>query len=142
VPKGARRRKHWSHEDDELLLDAEAIILARANGRRNPGRAAAAQLFPELSNTSFLHRIKKILTYPGKQAYLEKLVAAWTEVWMEHRGTEALPDDKPESLTEFDLKRHVEFLREKINKTNLYVASIRKAKRVSPDMLQAVGSDG
>jgi hypothetical protein len=102
IPKGTRRRREWSNEDYELLLDAEAIITARAASRRGLGRSAMAQLFPNVSGQTFLNRVKKVLAEPGKQAYFDRLVPAWKDLWERYRGTPELPDEHPESTIEFD----------------------------------------
>ena len=121
VPTGriVRRRKNWTHENDETLIDAEAILRARAQGRPNPsraGRAAAVQIFPDVMPHMINSRIKKLLALPGKEGYIERLEHAWNEIWIEHRGTETLPDTDPQNMTEFDLAAHIRFLRERIVK--------------------------
>ncbi len=126
-PKGPdkpllRRRRNWSHEDDETLLDAEAIIRARARGKPNaarPGRAALVQIFPDVGAQTAHGRIKKLLGLPGKQAYFELLEDAWYDIWVEYRGKEALPDPDPDSMTEFDLPAQIRLLRENIVKFDL-----------------------
>lgn len=119
VPDGRRRRKRWTTESDELLLDCEAILVARAGGRKNTGRSATLQVLPDLSNQVLMNRLKKILELPGQQAYFDKLVSAWTHVWLEYRGTELLPDHNPESVNDLDMVKHLAFMRERVDKAAL-----------------------
>ncbi|WWD18115.1 hypothetical protein CI109_102564 [Kwoniella shandongensis] len=125
APKGtlAQRRirsKHkWTAEDDDLFLDAEAVIRARSRSNGYKGRVAMSQYYPEVSTQTFLARLKKIVLQPGKQAYLDRLEQAWFDVWTDYRGTAELPDENVDSSTEFDLKSHVQFLRSKVDKKSL-----------------------
>lgn len=66
-----------------------------------------------------MNRLKKILDLPGQQAFFDKLVSAWTHVWLEHRGTDLLPDHNPESVNDVDMVRHLSFLRERVDKSAL-----------------------
>jgi len=77
------------------------------------------QIFPEVSPQTYHSRLKKMLTEPGKQAYFERLEDAWHDIWVEHRGTDALPDPNPQSIYDFDLPAHLRFLRERVVKYNL-----------------------
>lgn len=107
---------------DELLLDSEAIIRGRNKGvLNNRGRAAVAQVLGPGSGQIWNSHLKKILLGAGKLAYLERLSEVWYDIWIKHRGKPELPDDHPGSNTEFDLARHIEFLREKINKNHMSV---------------------
>ena len=54
---------------------------------------------------------------PGVEAYLQRLQNEWTLLWEKKRGTVELPDDDPRDPVEFDLVKHVEYLRTHINKT-------------------------
>jgi hypothetical protein len=68
-----------------------------------------------------LNRLRKYLTRPGKQIYFDRVVDAYHELWMIHRGTEALPDPNPDSPHDFDLKKHLEFFRGRIPRTEMWV---------------------
>ena len=65
------------------------------------------QLFPDVILATCRTRLKKLLAQPGKQVYCQQLEDAWHDIWLEHRGTKALPDPNPNSLIDFDLKAHV-----------------------------------
>ncbi|CCM00318.1 uncharacterized protein FIBRA_02348 [Fibroporia radiculosa] len=58
---------------------------------------------------------------PGGEAYMQRLEDKWYELWTQHRGTPALPDDDPESATNFDLVSHLKFLRNHVDKNALRV---------------------
>lgn len=79
------------------------------------------QLFPDCLPVTFLARLKKSISTPERETYLDLLENSWFEIWTRLRGTDELPDPKPESNTEFDLRRHIDVLRRKINKSKLYV---------------------
>lgn len=115
-----RNRRAWSTEDDDMLVDCEAIIRARS-GQGNPsGRPAMLQIFPDVRLPAIWLRLKKVLTdQPGRQSYLERLTEAWSKLWHEKRGTEELPDEYPNSNTEFDLRAHLVYLRQNISKQSL-----------------------
>lgn len=53
---------------------------------------------------------------PGADAYLQRLENTWHDLWLRHRGTVDLPDEAPYSPVNFDIKKHVEFLRTHIDK--------------------------
>ncbi|OWZ69264.1 hypothetical protein AYX15_00114 [Cryptococcus neoformans] len=114
-----RSKRKWTTEDDELMLDSEAIIRARSRTNAYKGRAAMSQLYPRITASTFRMRIMKIAGEPGKLAYLERLEQAWYELWLKYRGTEELPDDNIESSVEFDLKAHIDFLRKHVDKRTL-----------------------
>lgn len=114
-----RSKRKWTIEDDELMLDSEAIIRARSRTNAYKGRAAMSQLYPRITASTFRMRIMKIASEPGKLAYLERLEQAWHELWLKHRGTEELPDENVESSVEFDLKAHIDYLRKHVDKRTL-----------------------
>lgn len=111
-----RHRHNWSRDEEELFFDAEAVIRARCKGTTNRGRSAMNQLFPDLGDQVMRNKLKKLLDIPGRSAYFDRLVDAFHDLWIEHRGTAALPDPNPTSHIEFDLKRHVTFMRQHVNK--------------------------
>ncbi|RXK42604.1 hypothetical protein M231_00158 [Tremella mesenterica] len=137
--KGPRRRKQWSNEDDENLLDAEAIIRARSrNLPGNKGRQAVSQIFPDVGLQTFRSRLKKIFETAGKKPYFDRLEDAWYNVWQAHKGTPELPDPDPDSVVNFDLSAHIKFLRQKINKANIRLAAVTntpmQSQAIAPDL--------
>ena len=58
---------------------------------------------------------------PRLETYLARLEDKWYDLWIQHRGTEVLPDPDPESATNFDLATHVKFLRKHIDKNAMFV---------------------
>jgi hypothetical protein len=117
-----RNRHKWTDEELDLLLDAEAVI--RSRGRDKPagarGHGAMTQIFvgwrpPALHNVLKRQRADN----PAIAAYYTRLEDAWHSVYLANRGTEALPDGNPESMQDFDLKYHVNFLRRHVNKAAL-----------------------
>ncbi|WRT65885.1 uncharacterized protein IL334_002836 [Kwoniella shivajii] len=136
--KRTRSKRKWNHDDDELMLDAEAIIRARSRDNGYKGRAAMEQLFPGFSSQTFRARFRNITVQPGKQAYFDRLEQAWYEIWISIRGTDELQDDNQDSSIEFDLKNHVKVLREKIDKRPLRLLAAStpiEEKDPAPDLL-------
>ncbi|WWC96759.1 hypothetical protein V866_003632 [Kwoniella sp. B9012] len=136
--KRTRSKRKWTHEDDDLLLDAEAIIRARSRASGYKGRQAISQLFPQAVASTIRSRLTKIVSQPGKKAYYERLEQAWYELWMKIRGTAELVDEHLESPFDFDLKDHLRVLREKIDKRPLRLlaaATPEEEKEPVPDLL-------
>jgi hypothetical protein len=77
------------------------------------------KLFPDVNPQTLFNHMRAILKLPGKQLYFDKLVDAWYDVYQEFVGTADLQDDHRDSATDFDLIKHVEFLRRKVNKFTL-----------------------
>lgn len=102
------------------MIDCEAIIRSRALDRKgNLGRNAMTQVITDIGLVAIHNHIKRLLASPGKQAYFERLVDAWHDIWIMYRGTDELPDPDPNSMTDFDLIKHLEFFRLKIVKSNV-----------------------
>jgi len=120
---GTRYRRKWTAEDDETLMDAEAIMRARNRDRTHnqKTRLGIERLFPGSLLSSCTLRLKKIVDTPEKEAYLELLADEWYDIWTKYRETGELNDDTPEHNHDFDVREHVDFLRKHVNKTELYV---------------------
>ncbi|ODN84176.1 hypothetical protein L202_00178 [Cryptococcus amylolentus CBS 6039] len=117
---GAKRiRRKWSSEDDDLIIDGEAIIRARSRTNNYRGRACMTALLPDVSLQTLRNRLTHIVSEPGMATYLSRLEQAWYEIWMKHRGTEVLPDDNIHSSVDFDIKAHLEYFRKSVDKRNL-----------------------
>jgi hypothetical protein len=114
-----RYRHNWTKEDEEMLIDAEAVIRARCRGTTNRGRLAMTQIFPNIGDQVLRTKLKKLLEQPGREAFYHRLEDAFYYLWVDNRGSAELPDPNPGSHTDFDLKRHVDFLRERVNKNLL-----------------------
>lgn len=135
-----RYRHNWTKEDEELFLDAEAVIRARCRGTNNRGRLAMTQIFPNIGDQVLRTKLKKMLEQPGREAYYQRLEEAFYHLWVEHRGTIALPDANPTSHVDFDLRRHIDFLRERVNKNLLRLpvpSSTPAANQRAPDLPSA-----
>lgn len=81
--------------------------------------AAVEQVFPTVARNSVRQRISRLSEEPAAETYLRNLEETWYKLWMQHRGTETLPDQNPDSPSEFDLVKHLEFLREHLDKASL-----------------------
>jgi oxalate---CoA ligase len=80
---------------------------------------AIDQLFPFLPRNNVRQRLVTLRQEAGGQSYLRLLEDKWHELWLEHRGTEALPDENPSHPFNFDIIAHVEFLRSHTDKRAL-----------------------
>lgn len=125
MPKGPARRQRfqWTRDYDELARDASAIVRARCRGHHRIDLAALSQAFPAVPRNSVRQRIVHLRESPGADTYLQRLEDKWYDVWMQHRGTEVLPDDDPDSPNNFDMVAHLEFLRKHVDKNALYVSN-------------------
>jgi len=114
-----RQRFQWNRDYDELARDASAIIKARCRDAARVDWAAFEQVFPAVPRNSVRQRLAHIKETPGNDAYLIRLEDQWHELWVRFRGTDLLPDDDPESPSNFDLIKHVDFLRKHVDKNAL-----------------------
>lgn len=78
-------------------------------------------MFPSVPRNTVRQRLAHIRESPGNEAYLNRLEERWHELWLQHRGSSVLPDADPLSPTNFDLPRHIDFLRTHIDKNALLV---------------------
>jgi oxalate---CoA ligase len=117
--KKRRGRFTWTRDYDELAKDASAIIKARCRTGQRMEWAAAEQAFPSLPRNSVRQRVDRLSKEPGVEAYLRRLEDKWYELWIQHRGTQLLPDPEPSSVSGFDLVKHLKFLRAHVDKSSL-----------------------
>ncbi|CDO70216.1 hypothetical protein BN946_scf184942.g16 [Trametes cinnabarina] len=119
-----RHRFLWNRDYDELARDASVIIKARCRGGTRLDWGALEQVFPAVPRNSVRQRLVHLRETPGMETYLARLEDKWYELWMQHRGTEVLPDPDPESATNFDLATHIKFLRKHIDKNAIRVGFV------------------
>ncbi|PWN21171.1 hypothetical protein BCV69DRAFT_312424 [Microstroma glucosiphilum] len=117
---GRKRRNKiaWTRESDELLRDAGMILTVRDAFRNNRSNWAVAKaLFPDKSPIQIRKRFVEVLSQAvGDAAYLTQLGVEWQKLWELYRGTSILPDRDPRKADGFDLRVHVDFLRQHIDK--------------------------
>jgi oxalate---CoA ligase len=117
-----RSRFLWNKDYDELAQDASAILRVRL--REAGGRMdwfALRQVFPAVPRNSVRQRIASLREVPSNEAYMRRLEDQWYRLWKQYRGSEHLPDPNPQSPTDFDLIKHLGFLRNFVDKNALYV---------------------
>ncbi|EJD04259.1 uncharacterized protein FOMMEDRAFT_106841 [Fomitiporia mediterranea MF3/22] len=128
-----RQRFQWSAEYDELLRDAYVILRARCRTHYRLEWTALDQVFPSLRKNSVRARLLVLKEQPGAEAYLHRLENCWHDLWIKNRGTPELPDRNPQNPTEFDLKAHLEYLREHVDKNSIRVGvSALEEKEYTP----------
>ncbi|CAA7259955.1 unnamed protein product [Cyclocybe aegerita] len=119
-----RHRFQWNSDFDELARDASVIIRSRCRGLARVDWGAFEQVFPTVPRNTVRQRLVHIKETPGNEAYLRRLEDAWYDLWKKHKGTPLLPDNTEESPSDFDLIKHVEFLRSHIDKNALRVGFV------------------
>ncbi|KAI0359061.1 hypothetical protein OH77DRAFT_1396288 [Trametes cingulata] len=119
-----RHRFLWNRDYDELVRDASVIIKARCRGGTRLDWGALEQVFPAVPRNSVRQRLVHLKETPGTETYLSRLEDKWYELWVQHRGTDVLPDPDPESASNFDLATHVKFLRKHIDKNAIRVGFV------------------
>ncbi|KAH6916823.1 hypothetical protein BKA70DRAFT_313865 [Coprinopsis sp. MPI-PUGE-AT-0042] len=120
--KGPRRHRfQWNKDFDELAQDASVIIRARCRNLPRLEWAALEQVFPAVPRNTVRQRLSNLREAPGNESYLRRLEDRWYELWVQHRGTNELPDAHQDSSSDFPLIRHVEFLRTHVDKNALRV---------------------
>jgi hypothetical protein len=121
-PSQRRSRFLWNKDYDELAQDVHTIL--RVRSREVGGRMdwfAFRQIFPAVPRNSVRQRIASLREPQNNEVYMRRLEEQWYRLWKQYRGTEHLPDPNPQSQTDFDLIKHLGFLRKFIDKNALYV---------------------
>ncbi len=119
--KYRRHRFQWDNDYEELARDASVIIKVRCRDLPRLELTALDQVFPSVPRNTVRQRLVHIRDTPGNEAYLKRLEEKWSDLWSRYRGTDILPDSDPQSASNFDLPKHIEFLRSHIDKNALYV---------------------
>jgi hypothetical protein len=112
----------WNNDYDDLAQDAHAIMRVRL--REVGGRMdwiALRQIFPAVPRNSVRQRIATLREIPNNELYMKRLEDQWHRLWKQYGGTEHLLDPNPKSQTDFDLIKHLQFLRKFVDKNALYV---------------------
>ncbi|KAI0670210.1 hypothetical protein C8Q78DRAFT_1039662 [Trametes maxima] len=136
-----RHRFLWNRDYDELVRDASAIIKARCRNGTRLDWGALEQVFPAVPRNSVRQRLVHLKEAPGTETYLARLEEKWYDLWVQHRGTDLLPDPDPESASNFDLATHVKFLRKHIDKNAIRVGFVEVQdiqKTVLPASIEAL----
>ena len=92
------------------------------------------QIFPAVPRNSVRQRLVHLKEVPGTETYLSRLEDKWYDLWVQHRGTEVLPDPDPEIATNVNLATHVKLLRKHIDKNAMYVRFLRMVRRMVADV--------
>ncbi|KAG0697275.1 hypothetical protein DFH29DRAFT_947152 [Suillus ampliporus] len=130
TPQQRRSRFHWTREYDELARDASAIIRARCRGGVKIDLSAFDQVFPAVPRNSVRLRLSHLRENTGEEVYMKRLEDRWYDLWVQHRGTEYLPDEDPQSPSNFDIVNHIEFLRKHVDKNALRVGYVEHTTRM------------
>ena len=121
-PSQRKSRFLWNKDYDDLAQDIHAIL--RVRSREVGGRMdwfAFRQIFPAVPRNSVRQRIASLREVQNNDIYMRRLEDQWYRLWQQYRGTEHLPDPNPKSQTDFELIKHLQFLRKFVDKNALYV---------------------
>ncbi|KAG2045206.1 hypothetical protein BDR03DRAFT_989022 [Suillus americanus] len=129
TPHQRRSRFHWTREYDELARDTSAIIRARCRGGVKTDLSAFDQVFPAVPRNSVRLRLSHLRENTGEEVYMKRLEDRWHDLWVQHRGNEHLPDEDPQSPSNFDIVHHIEFLRKHVDKNALRVGYVEHTTR-------------
>ncbi|KAF8845363.1 hypothetical protein BDN67DRAFT_941224 [Paxillus ammoniavirescens] len=121
-----RARFHWTREYDELARDASVIIRARCRDGVRLDLSAFDQVFPAVPKNSVRQRATHLRESAADDLYMTRLEDQWYAIWLQHRGTPYLPDEDPSSPSNFDLIKHIEFLRRHVDKNALRVGFVER----------------
>ncbi|KAG1769612.1 hypothetical protein EDD22DRAFT_1048040 [Suillus occidentalis] len=124
TPHQRRPRFHWTREYDELARDASAVIRARCRGGIKIDLSAFDQVFPAVPRNSVRLRLSHLRENTGEEVYMKRLEDRWHDLWVQYRGTEHLPDEDPQSPSNFNIVNHIEFLRKHVDKNALRVGYV------------------
>ncbi|KAH9178894.1 hypothetical protein EDB89DRAFT_2111752 [Lactarius sanguifluus] len=137
-----RSRFQWNKDYDELAQDASAIL--RVRSRETGTRMdwfALSQIFPAVPKNSVRQRVASLRELQSNEIYMRRLEEQWTRLWKQYRGTEHLPDPTPRNQTNFDLLKHLQFLRRFVDKNALRVGFQETATSFSlPETVSALQS--
>ena len=122
MESGKRVRNYYSSEQDELLLDAVAILKARVktiDSRISYG--VLERLFKGHKASTLRSRSIVLLKKPEEQAYHDRLVDAWLETYAQRKEEEDenLRDPNEKSMTDFDIASFIRCLRQHVDKRAL-----------------------
>ena len=114
-------RNFYTAEQDELILDAFAVLRARGQylGARVNYRIFE-DFFQGNKGSAIKQRALAVLAKPGMRNYFDRLVAEYLDLYVAE-GRNTIRDPLPNSMTAFDLAGCVRFLREKVNKAQMCV---------------------
>ncbi|KAG2057154.1 hypothetical protein BDR06DRAFT_952287 [Suillus hirtellus] len=129
TPHQRRSRFHWTREYDELARDASAVIRARCRSGVKIDLSALDQVFPAVPRNSVRLRLSHLRENTGEEVYMARLEDRWHDLWVQHRGSEHLPDEDPQSPSNFDIVNHIEFLRKHVDKNALRVGYVEHTTR-------------
>lgn len=130
VPRRARTK--WTAQMEERARDAFVILEARKErlGVQNTGHnEALGQLFNQVDALKVRQRVLKWRRdHPSNEAYLQRMQAAWKQVYKEH--FDEIPDPHPDSFQDFQLDAHVDIFRKYVKRdqrvSSFFVNSERK----------------
>ncbi|GAA5869579.1 hypothetical protein JCM1840_004467 [Sporobolomyces johnsonii] len=110
-------RTFYTSEQDDLLLDAVAILKARSKttGLRI-AYGALEHLFKGHKGSVLRNRSITLVKKPEDQAYHDRLVQAWLEIYKLKKNDPELADPNKHSMVDFDLASFIRCLRQNVDK--------------------------
>ncbi|KAI0304649.1 hypothetical protein BC826DRAFT_977421 [Russula brevipes] len=110
--------RRWEPDDDDPSQRRSRFFRSREVGGRMDW-FAFRQIFPAVPRNSVRQRIASLREMQNNEVYMRRLEEQWYRLWKQYGGTEHLPDPNPQSQTDFDLIKHLGFLRKFVDKNAL-----------------------
>ncbi|KAM0786068.1 hypothetical protein ACM66B_006879 [Microbotryomycetes sp. NB124-2] len=109
-------RSQFSEEQDELIIQAGAILKARArlSGQRN-NWIPFEQLFSEFESKQIMRRFKTLAGMKEHKTFVENLEEEWLQMLRARTETSGLPKDDGSEQLDFDITEHVRAMRAKVD---------------------------
>ncbi|GAA5926196.1 hypothetical protein JCM1841_001152 [Sporobolomyces salmonicolor] len=128
-------RTFYTSEQDDLLLDAVAILKARSKttGLRI-AYGALEHLFKGHKASVLRSRSITLVKKPEDQAYHDRLVHAWLEIYRLKKNDPELADPNRNSMVDFDLASFIRCLRQNVDKRVLRLT--RTVVQTQPDAIR------
>ncbi|BGP35225.1 hypothetical protein JCM10296v2_007057 [Rhodotorula toruloides] len=120
LPAGKRAsRSRYTPEQDDLLLDAVAVLKVRALHLRapRPSYNPLGDFFPGNKADALAKRASTLLKRQQERDFHERLVSTWFDAYKAHKNE--LEDPNPHSLVDFDLASFIRCMRTHVNKRAL-----------------------
>ncbi|KAK4048560.1 hypothetical protein OIV83_004728 [Microbotryomycetes sp. JL201] len=141
LPRDMKRmaRTQFSDEQDQLIIEAGSVIIARArsSGQRNVWHPFE-QLFSEFTAEQIKRRFKTLASSPAHETFVNNLQDDYLQMLKSMPND--TPDDDPYEQIDFDLAEHIRCMRARIDMALLRLAGPRIATQNDRDFVSRLPS--
>ena len=121
-------RHYFSKEQEDLLLDAGAVLKVKAKlGDQRPRFGSLELLFPGIGSAKLRQTLVRLIARPEHELYYSRLEQAWFQLCQSPKLRQVL------ASTDFDLAGHVRLLRSEVDKHALRLGG--SVKQQEPDLI-------